>query len=163
MWRSWADPQLGYSDEPNCRCSGALPKIRILDARFLNFRHSFHTCMVFSLTDRQPFLCLIIEQYTQGPFQLVEGQVTTYKMFTPDGPLALMLHQFMLSFCLMQQIVNIFKPQWHPTTATLTPMYHISNTTTFSNRDITVHYYYPWAPEVHITMWGFYCMTLHKC
>jgi len=94
-----------------------------------------------STTDRQPFLCLILEQYTQGPFQLFEGQVTTtYKMFIPDGPLVLMLQQLMLSFCLMQQTVNIFKPQWHPTTATLTTVYHISNTTTFSNRDISVHY-----------------------
>ena len=155
----WAKPR-------SCRCPGALPRTRrILDTRFLNFRYSFHTSMDFSLTaERQPFLRLILEQYTQGPFQLVEGQVTmTYEIFTPEGPLALMLHQFMLSFCLMQQTVNIFKPQWYPTTATQNPVYHISNTTTFSNRDITVHYYYPWAPEVHITMWGFYCMTLHKC
>jgi len=96
--------------------------------------------MVFSLTTAPLTDSLILERYTQGTFQLFEGQVTmTYKMFTPDGPLALMLHQFML-FCFMQQTVNIFKPQWHPTTATLTPVYHISNTTTFSNRDITVHY-----------------------
>ena len=70
----WAKPR-------PCRCPGALPRIRrILDARFLNFRYSFRACMVFFLTTAPlsaSHLCPILEQYTQGPFQLVDGQVTS--------------------------------------------------------------------------------------
>ena len=128
-------------------CMWALPRARrILDARFLNFRHRFHICMVFSLTTAPMTDSLFCVWHESDKHKVLSSlsrdrsQKLTHKMFTPEGPLAFMLHQILSIFCLMQQSVNIPTPQQHPTTAEFTPLNHISNTTTFSNRDITVRF-----------------------
>lgn len=41
----------GWVKPRSCMCPGELPRTRrMLDARILNFRYTFHTCMVFSFT-----------------------------------------------------------------------------------------------------------------
>jgi hypothetical protein len=107
----WAKPR-------SCRCPGALSRTRrTLDAKFLNFRYSFCTCMVFFLTTAPPtdsHLCVWSYSHTHKVLSSLltdRSQPLTQEMFAHDGALALMLHRIMSSFCLMQS-----KGKVHPRT-----------------------------------------------
>jgi hypothetical protein len=90
---------------------------RTLDSKFFNFRYSFHTCVVISLTTAPPtdsHCCVWSYSHTHKVLSSLSrdrSQPLTQEMFTPDGALALMLHRIMSSFCLMRS-----KGKVHPGT-----------------------------------------------